>query len=278
MIALAERALAAPMLSAEQLAEYNETGHVLCRGFLDKSDVAALRPGILAAFERHRPEAKEITRPRTAYENAFIQVVNMGLSEPDVRALTRSPRLGQAAAMLMGTAGARIFIEDAMFKEPGRGHTPWHQDASCLPLEPRHMVTAWVPLVPVHADSGRLRFVRGSHRLGLLGPVDITEETDAYFSQRIERDGLTIDENPPMQPGDVSFHAGTTIHSALANHSTHMRELIAIHYFADGARISELDNPTRQNMAAHCAPQLCTGDLAVSDAWPLVYPNRSDPP
>ncbi len=258
-------------LTAERRAEYERAGHVLIRGLFDREWIARLRPAIVAAFERLRPGASEITRPKTAYENAFIQVVNMGMTEPAVRELTWSPALGAIAADLMDAPGARIFIEDSMFKEPGGGHTPWHQDGSCLPFEPKKMVTAWVPLLPVGPRSGRVRFVRGSHRLGLLGPVDISEETDEFFAQLIAEKNLSIDENPPMQPGDVSFHHGNTIHSAFPNQSGAMRELMAIHYFADGARLGALDNPTRVAMAQHSAPHLRPGDPAVADAWPLVY-------
>jgi len=256
-------------LTQEHITQYQRDGHVLIRRLLNPQWLAGLRPGILAAFERNRPQSP--TRPATAYEKAFIQVVNMGLTEPAVRELTWSPVLGAVAAKLMGVAGARIFIEDSMFKEPGGGHTPWHQDGSCLPFEPRHMVTAWIPLVDVSEDNGSLKFVAGSHRRGLLGPVDISEETDALFQKMIDEERLPIDASPPMRPGDVSFHAGTTVHSASPNRSSEMRELLAIHYFADGSRVGELDNPAKASLGRHSAPELGVGELAVSPAWPLVY-------
>jgi hypothetical protein len=262
-------------LTEEHITQYQRSGHVLIRRLLDPRWLSGLRPGILTAFERNRP--KSPTRPATAYEKAFIQIVNMGLTEPTVRELTWSPILGAVAARLMGVAGARIFIEDSMFKEPGGGHTPWHQDGSCLPFEPQHMVTAWIPLVDVSERNGSLRFVAGSHRRGLLGPVDISEETDALFQKLIDEERLPIDANPPMQPGDVSFHAGTTIHSASPNGSPAMRELMAIHYFADGSRVGELDNPAKTSLVRHSAPELGVGDLAVSPAWPLVYSAEPEP-
>lgn len=247
-------------------------GHLLLPGLLAPAHIAGLRPGILDAFERHRPGPGELTRPQTAYERAFIQVVNMGLTEPALRALTWSPRLGAVAAALMGTAGARIFVEDAMFKAPDSGRTPWHQDASCLPMAPSSMVTAWVPLVPVGSDSGRLRFVRGSHRLEVVCRDDISEASDAFFETLIAERGLTVTDLPEMQPGDISFHSGSTIHAAHANRSSHMRELLAVHYFADGARIADLGEDSRPMMLArHLAPTLGPGDLADAPAWPCVY-------
>ena len=64
----------------------------------------------------------------------------------------------------MGVDGVRIFIAGRFFKGPGKGHTPWHQDATCLVMVPGHMVTAWVPLVPL-TSNGRQRLVDGSHQV-----------------------------------------------------------------------------------------------------------------
>jgi len=199
----------------------------------------------------------------------------MGMSEPDVRSLSRSSLLGQAAAELMKARGARIFVEDAMFKEDGRGHTPWHQDGSALPMEPRQMVTAWVPLLPIGSGAGCLRFARGSHHLGLIGPVDISEATDKAFAELIDDQGLEVVTLPPMEPGDVSFHDGATIHGALPNKSGRLREVLAIHYFADGARIGTLDNSSQSSLMKHLAPGLRPGDLAHSPVWPLVFHDGS---
>ena len=261
----------AGLLTESQRADFTRDGFILVRGLLDGSWLRSLQPGIRAAFDRNRPAQEDGSGPRTAYQEAFVQVVNMGMREPDVRSLSRSSLLGQAAAELMKARGARIFVEDAMFKEDGRGHTPWHQDGSALPMEPRQMVTAWVPLLPVGLESGGLRLARGSHHLGLIGPVDISEATDKAFAELIDDQGLEVVTLPPMEPGDVSFHDGATIHGALPNNSGRLREVMALHYFADGARISALDNPSQTSLMKHLAPALRPGDLARSPVWPLVF-------
>jgi hypothetical protein len=261
----------AGLLTESQLADFTRDGFILVRGLLDGSWLRSLQPDIRAAFDRNRPAPEDESGPMTAYQEAFVQVVNMGMGEPHVRSLSRSSLLGQAAAELMKARGARIFVEDAMFKEDGRGHTPWHQDGSTLPMEPRQMVTAWIPLLPIGPESGRLRVVRGSHHLGLIGPVDISEATDKAFAELIDAQGLEVVTLPPMEPGDVSFHDGATIHGALPNNSGRLREVMALHYFADGARISALDNPSQISLMKHLAPDLRPGDLARSPVWPLVF-------
>ena len=70
-----------------------------------------------------------------------IQVVNLA-GEAAVRALTHCPSWDRWPVY-------GIFIED-MFKEPGK---PWHQDATCLPMEPAEITAC--PALPI-AHNGRL--------------------------------------------------------------------------------------------------------------------------
>jgi ectoine hydroxylase-related dioxygenase (phytanoyl-CoA dioxygenase family) len=255
---------------------FERDGHVLVRGALPADWVGKMRERVDDAFARHRPKAKPLSE-RTAYERAFIQVVNLGERAPEIRELTHSPILGELAADLLRVDGVRLFVEDLMFKEPDGGATPWHQDASTMPFEPPlHVATVWVPLVEVGANSGRLRFVSGSHRLGLTGPVDISEETEIAFEQLIRAKNLPVTESPSMQPGDVSVHHGFTIHGALPNRTAVLREVVALHFFADGMRVADPDNEARTRLLEHLAPGLVPGDLARAPSWPLVW--RRGPP
>jgi ectoine hydroxylase-related dioxygenase (phytanoyl-CoA dioxygenase family) len=257
-------------LSPKLFEQFQEHGYVLIPQLLNKGWINEIQPAIFQVFERNIPPDNP-SKKKTAYENAFIQIVNLGLKERAIRQLTHSPVLGKVAAELLGVGGVRIFIEDLFFKEPQKGHTPWHQDATCLAMEPNHMITAWVPMIPIGKNNGVLRFVDKSHRIDIIGPEDISEETDDFFGELIARENLAIVELPDLQPGDVSFHSGNTIHGALPNKSERIREAFAIHYFADGARIQFEKNSTGERLVQHCAPHLKIGDLAVSDAWPLVY-------
>lgn len=43
----------------------------------------------------------------------------------------------------------RIYHDQALYKEPGGGCTPWHADGYYFPLSSGKILTAWVPLQPV---------------------------------------------------------------------------------------------------------------------------------
>jgi ectoine hydroxylase-related dioxygenase (phytanoyl-CoA dioxygenase family) len=260
-------------LTSEDRDAFRRDGHAVLRGVLSRETIERLRPIVRDAFDRQRGPAVPLDARRSAYERAFVQVVNASERAPEIRTLTRSARLGRLAAELLGVSGVRLFVEDMLFKEPGGGRTPWHQDASTLPLAPPlRMITVWVPLVDVPDDAGRLTFMSGSHRLGLLGPVDISEETDAAFERLRVEHGLPVVTSPAMHAGDVSVHDGGTVHGALANESGVMREVVALHFFADGMRVAAADNEARARLLAHFAPHLAPGDLAAGPLWPLVWP------
>ena len=49
----------------------------------------------------------------------------------------------------MQVDGVRIYHDQALYKEPGGGCTPWHADGYYFPLDTEKILTAWVPLQPV---------------------------------------------------------------------------------------------------------------------------------
>lgn len=266
----ADRAhLDAPLHPTEaQRAAFAAQGHLTVRAALDPAVVTAAAPVLTAAFAEHRGVVLPVADRPTAYDRAFVQQVNLGDREPAVAALTRCCRLASFAADLLDADGLHLFVEDAFFKEPGSERTPWHQDASAIPIEADAIVTAWIPLLPVAPGQGALQFAQGSHRDGLAGPVDISEQTEAAFQRLVHDAGYPVHTVPALTPGDVSFHAGATIHAAGANPTDHDRPVFALHLFAAGARIVADPNPSQRNLLQRLAPHLAPGELAVSPRWP----------
>ena len=78
-------------------------------------------------------------------------------------------RFAKIAAELMGVQGVRIYHDQALFKEPHGGPTPWHQDQYYWPLKTDKFVTMWMPLTDITAEMGPITFANGSQKLGYLG-------------------------------------------------------------------------------------------------------------
>ena len=149
------------------------------------------------------------------------------------------------AAELLGVAGVRLYHDQALFKEPGGGPTPWHQDQVYWPLATDRTVTLWMPLVDLPPEVGSMRFVSGSHRMGDLGGSAIGDESHAFFEALIAERGLRVESHGALRAGDATFHAGWTVHSAGPNPTNRMRSVMTIIYVADGTRVSKIANAAR---------------------------------
>lgn len=257
-------------LRPEQIAAFRADGHVLLPGVASAGEVAAYRPVILEARDRFGAEPTPLEQ-RDAYGKAFLKGMNLWPKDEGVRRFVLARRFGKIAAELLGVSGVRIYHDQALLKEPGGGITPWHQDQHYFPLATDNTVTMWMPLVDAAPEMGTMRFASGSHLEGYLGDMPISDDSEARFEQFVQARGYRITSSPSMRAGDATFHYGWTLHGAPPNITGRTREVMTIIWFADGARVSALDNANRGRDLARWLPGLKPGDLAATEMNPLVY-------
>jgi ectoine hydroxylase-related dioxygenase (phytanoyl-CoA dioxygenase family) len=249
---------------------YRRDGHVTLPALASPSEVAAFRPALLEASEAARYERRPL-QERDTYGRAFLQMFNLWRRNEAARAFVFARRFARVAAELMGVPAVRLYHDQALFKEPGGGATPWHQDQFYWPLDTNHTITLWMPLVPATRDMGVMTFASGSQKLGHLGNFEIGDESQAEFDRLIAERGLACAEGHDFAPGDASFHSGWTLHSAPPNHSASLREVMTIIYYADGTRVAPIDPPHRRfdrdAWLAGCEP----GEAAAGKGNPVLY-------
>jgi ectoine hydroxylase-related dioxygenase (phytanoyl-CoA dioxygenase family) len=257
-------------LAARAIATFRERGHVELRGLASREEVAAYRPLIDAATETFRWDRRPLAE-RDTYGRSFQQAMNLWQRDARIAAFTLSRRFGGVAASLLGCDAVRLYHDQALYKEPGGGATPWHQDQTYWPFDDDRNVTLWMPLVDVDASMGPMRFLRGSHRRGAWGAQGIGEESEAFFAARAAADPALVDEMGPMAAGDASFHAGWTVHGAHPNASTRMRAVMTVIYYAEG--VSVAGHPTRLQRGdlRTWLPDCVPGGPAASAQNPVVW-------
>jgi ectoine hydroxylase-related dioxygenase (phytanoyl-CoA dioxygenase family) len=233
-------------LSAFQTARYREMGHILLEGVLSSEEVDAYRDVIVGAASRLNTEKRSMEH-RDTYGKAFLQTMNLWEAEEEVRLFTMARRFAQIAADLLGVERVRLYHDQALFKEPGGGHTPWHQDQYYWPIDTAHTITMWMPLVDIEQQMGMLTFASGSHHKGSVGNFQISDESEVALDNWVRERGYLISSPDTMKAGDATFHSGWTIHSAPANHSSKMREVMTVIYMADGARVTNPQNANQEN-------------------------------
>lgn len=160
-------------------------------------------------------------RYRRMWSNSF----DLRLRFPVV--MTYVARLAEVARALL-EEDVRIFWDKTFVKPPAHAGTRgsvWHQDYPYNPIDRRGMLTVWVAVEDVTAESGALRFVPGSHRLGPLGRLDLVSQ-DWEIGDLLREDDLELVGEPvtvPLAAGEATVHDALTLHGSGPNRTARPR-------------------------------------------------------
>ena len=246
-----------------------ENGHALIKAAASAEDISAHGSAIKRAVLRLSNETRSLD-DRSTYDKAFLQVTNLWQKDEAVKRFVFEKKFAQIAADLLGVEKVRLYHDQALFKEAGGGHTPWHQDKYYWPLDTDKMITMWMPLVDIDNEMGIITFASGSHKLGAIDNVEISDESEEIFQRYVSENKFPIEKATSMKAGDATFHLGWTIHSAGSNRSDRMREVMTIIYFADGAKITEPDGPHQTADLEAWFPGQRAGEIAQSPLNPVL--------
>lgn len=261
--------LASPFsIDAETREAFDRDGFVQLSQVLDAEELESWRPLISELCHAKHANALPIEQ-RETYAKAFLQTTNLWRRDDRARAFVFSRRLAGIAAQLLGVKQVRIYHDQALFKEAGGGHTPWHADQYYWPLSSDRTVTAWIPLVDVHADMGPLSFAAGSHHDRVGEELAISDESEERLDAVVRERGYRVHE-APFACGDVSFHLGWNLHRAGPNRSAVEREVMTIIYMDADMELIEPTNPSRVNDARNWCPGIQPGQRCDSPLNPIV--------
>jgi ectoine hydroxylase-related dioxygenase (phytanoyl-CoA dioxygenase family) len=256
-------------VSEDLINQFTGQGHVLIKGILTAEDVAAYQPVIANAVNKLNTETREL-KDRDTYGKAFLQIMNLWRVDEEAKQFVMARRFAKIAADLLGVKNVRIFHDQALFKEPGGGPTPWHQDQYYWPVDTHDTVTMWMPMVDIDIEMGMLTFASGSHANGPVFDFEISDESDSVFDKYVDEHAYPTVTPDVMKAGDATFHKGFTIHKAPGNYSDKMREVMTIIYVADGARVAEPKNQWQQNDLEKWLMGKPVGSLIDSELNPKV--------
>ena len=256
-------------ISREQIEEFRENGHTITRGLLSPEEIAAYHSLIKKSALKYNTEERKI-EDRDTYGKAFLQIMNLWRKDENVKKIVMSKRLAKVAADLLGVENVRIYHDQALFKEPGGGPTPWHQDQYYWPVATDKTITMWMPLVDIDVHMGMLTFASGSQKKGSVFNYEISDESESEFDKYVHENNFEISRAKTMNAGDASWHTGFTIHNAPANKSNTMREVFTIIYIAGNARIALPKNKWQETDLKTWLMNKEPGSFADSELNPLV--------
>ena len=211
---------------AEAVAFYRENGYVKLKNVLSAEAIAYYGEIITDLVFK----LNKLTKPmeeRTTYEKAFLQIMNLWREDETAKEFVFSKRLAQIAADLMEVEGVRLYHDQALYKEPSGGITPWHADQFYWPLASPKTVTVWIPLQATPLEMGPLAFAEKSQLVEIGRDVEISDESEALMQQSLTQFSL---HETPFDLGEVSYHAGWLFHRAGANVSGKARKVMTMIY------------------------------------------------
>lgn len=247
---------------------FERDGHVRIGSIVSRGEIASFRPVIRRIVESMKDQKQGRIDD---YSKLFAQVTNIWRMSDAARAIVFDRRFARVAAQLLGVPSVRLYHDQALFKPAGGGRTPWHQDRYYWPLDTDRTVTMWLPLVDVDTSMGPMIFASGSHQEQDLGDRMISDDTDRRLTALIAKRGYRV-WTEPVRMGDATFHLGGTLHSAGANRSVAVREVLTVIYFANGSRAANPANDNQRVDLEVFLPGVKPGEEAASEMNPVLYP------
>ncbi|MCX7801014.1 MAG: phytanoyl-CoA dioxygenase family protein [Fimbriimonadales bacterium] len=259
-------------LDEETIREFRRTGHAVVRGLCPPEHIGAWREALVEAAMRHNRETRPLEE-RDVYGKAFLQIMNLWVHEEAVKPFVLSRRFAEVAAKLMGVDAIRLYHDQALFKEPGGGPTPWHQDQFYWPLDTPNTITLWMALVDASPEMGTMEFADGSQEDGFVEIGEqISEFSEAFFEGYVRGRRFPVTKGRHLRAGDATFHYGWTLHRAPGNPTSVTREAMTIIYYADGARVTEPRNSFQENDRNAWLGGLPPGSRADGPLNPVLFP------
>jgi len=257
------------------VAAYAGDGVVCLRQVFAPEWIELLRAGFARVLAE--PTEARAEHGRRAGER-FFHDANTWARVPEFRRFALESPAASIAARLMGATRLNFYGDHVFAKEPNspQSVTPWHHDYPYLRVTGEQVCSVWVPLQRVTAESGGMRFARGSHRWGkVYRPVRFT--TGEEFGTEEFADSVpAIDADPArypvvsfdLEPGDCTVHHGRTLHAAGGNRTASLpRRAVSFRYAGDDARYAE---HRHQPQFTRFATGLKPGEPLGGSHYPLV--------
>ncbi len=257
-------------LSEAQINQYQRDGYIKLKNVLP-GEVLEAYGELFSELVIQYSQQKLALEERGTYGKAFLQVPNLWEFDERVHPFCLSSRLGRIAAELMCVEGVRMYHDQALFKEPGGGFTPWHVDQFYWPLSNDNSITAWIPMQETPYEMGPLQFCIGSHHIMTGRDLAISDESEEKINTNLK--DYRKDETA-YELGEISFHSGWTFHRAGPNNTDQMRKVMTIIYMEDGIKVAPYAHSNHEADHARWIPGIPVGEVAASHLNPVIWRYR----
>lgn len=272
-------------VTAREIEDYQRDGAVVLRDILQPAWLERMRDAVDRGLTRPGKISEEYAKDGGRYLGDMF----MWLRDADFRALALESPLPEIARQVMASASVTFFYDQLLVKEPMTPtQTPWHQDLPYWPLRGEQILSLWIGCDPVPAEAGAMRYVKGSHRAGVMYAPRAFDAAsgfdDVYAKSGLppfpDMDAMLKDAELlvcEVEPGDIIVHHPLTFHWSPGNLSRHLRRrALALRYVGDDARFDAragtfMEDPRLVGLLPE--PVACRdGDRLDSANFPRIWP------
>jgi ectoine hydroxylase-related dioxygenase (phytanoyl-CoA dioxygenase family) len=259
------------VLSEAQIIFFRKNGFVKIKSVFSAETIDYLNGTISNEVKRLNTQHLPLEE-RDTYGKAFLQIMNIWTKSESVKEIVFSKRLAKIATELLGVEGVRLYHDQALYKEPGGGITPWHADQYYWPLANDSTVTVWIPLQRTPLEMGPLEFSSQSFKLTTGRDKEIGDESQQVLRETLVREGFEhVIE--PFEIGEVSFHRGWLFHRAGANNTNKMRGVMTMIYMDKNMILKQPENKNQVNDWQTWCPGAEIGKQIDTLINPILYKN-----
>ena len=223
-------------------------GFYLARGLLSPVEVGAVRDAFMTQnangpveglSEQRYPEADETDAKRDPLK-FYARMMNPHLHPdkpvgPIARRYLLDVRFERILTQLMGepALGVQTMF---YFKPPGARGQDLHQDNFFLRVKPGTCMAAWIALDRCDSENGAMSCVPQTGRLEIACP-EPADQALSFTTEHVSPPPGLTPQMIAMEPGDVLFFNGSTIHGSGPNRSAdRFRRSLICHYVPASTR------------------------------------------
>jgi ectoine hydroxylase-related dioxygenase (phytanoyl-CoA dioxygenase family) len=220
-------------LTQDEVDFYHENGFLRLKGVFSPAEVEELSEDLDYVIENFATRGKgwsgpwrqQLMNPEEEQQTVLVALHEIEMYAASWMRAILKPRLVESLADILG--------EDVEFhhatlhaKGPDYGAPfPMHQDHPFYPHQDGRYIDAILHVDGADEDSGCLKFLAGSHK---LGPLVHNMEGSPHLDQTVYR--LEDAVSCPADPGDVVFFSIWTIHGSALNRKPRWRRVMRLGY------------------------------------------------
>lgn len=270
-------------LSKEQIQSYRKNGFLIIDDFLNPEEVKYWKKTIdKAVADRNGTkfphskiksgESDGINDNADYFGKVFTQIINLWMTDDNVKELILDPRIGKMATQLAQVDGIRVWHDQSLIKQPWANATAWHLDTPFWSFSHREALSIWIALEDVTLQNGCLYFMpESNHDTDFIEPgigANMGDIFDTYPKYKNVEPVASV-----IKAGSCSFHNGLNIHAAGVNMTPHTRNAMTCAFMPDGSTFNGKQNVLPDDYFK----TLKIGDVLNNESQnPLIYHKNWD--